>query len=269
MSRRTRPRAPEDAPPVGAPEGLPRRTQALLAAGGGSLLRPLLAAAVVEALLLLAVIRFAPHAGVVRAPHPQRVRIAMVAPKPKPKPPTPKPPPPEPKPPPPPPPKPKPPPPEPKPPPPKPVPRLPPPPVPPKAPPPPPRPHPKPRPHVVRPPPRPQPAPPPMRATPPAPSPAETASAVMRYAAVLNARVQARLVVPQEVQMMHLSGTTVVAIRVAPDGSLLGVSVARSSGVPPIDRAALAAVRSTPLPPFQGDMPRQPVTFDLTVRLRD
>ncbi len=264
MSRRTRPRAPEGAPPS--------RAQALLAGERSSLLRPLLAAAVIEVLLAAAVIGFAPSAGVVRAPHPQRVRIAMLAPKPKSKPPAPKPPPPQPKPPPPPP-KPPPPPPKPvpKPPPPKPAPALPPPPpVPPKAPPPPrprPRPHPrKPQPHVLRPPP---PAPPPVRAAPPAPSPAETASAVMRYAALLNARVQARLVVPEQVQMMRLSGTTVVAIRVAPDGSLLGVSVARSSGVGPIDRAALAAVRATSLPPFHGDMPRGPVTFDLTVRMRD
>ena len=108
-----------------------------------------------------------------------------------------------------------------------------------------------------------------MRAAPPAPTPAETASAVMRYAAVLNARVQGRLVVPAEVQMMQLSGATVVAMQVAPDGRLLGVAVARSSGIPPIDRAALAAVRRTTLPPFTGDMPRHPVTFDLTVRLKD
>ena len=91
----------------------------------------------------------------------------------------------------------------------------------------------------------------------------------MRYAAELNAHVQARLVVPQAVQMMHLSGRVVVAIRVAPDGRVIAVSVARSSGVGPIDRAALAAVRATNLPPFQGDMPRHPVTFDLTVHLRN
>jgi protein TonB len=91
----------------------------------------------------------------------------------------------------------------------------------------------------------------------------------MRYAALLNARVQARLVVPEAVQMMRLSGATVVAIRVAPDGALLGASVARSSGAAPIDRAALAAVRATSLPPFHGDMPQGPVTFDLTVRITD
>ena len=67
---------------------------------------------------------------------------------------------------------------------------------------------------------------------------------------------------PVAVQMMQLSGKTVVAIRVAPDGSVLGVSVARSSGAGPIDRAALATVRATRLPPFGPGMPDHPVTFD-------
>jgi len=139
---------------------------------------------------------------------------------------------------------------------------------PPKAPPPPPRPKPRPRPtpphpHITRPP------PPPPAPVPAAPSAATVASAMMRYAAELNGRVQAGLVVPEDVRMMHLSGHAVVAIRVAPDGQLLGVSIARSSGIGPIDRAALAAVRATRLPAFIGDMPRHPVTFDLTVRLRN
>jgi protein TonB len=92
---------------------------------------------------------------------------------------------------------------------------------------------------------------------------------VMRYAVELNSRVQARLIVPEGVQMMHLSGKTVVAIRVAPDGSLLGASVAHSSGAGPIDRAALATVRATRLPPFGPGMPDHPVTFDLTVRIKN
>jgi len=220
----------------GLPPPLPPRQRRLPA---------ILVALVVELALGAAVIRFAARPGAVVAPHPTRVRLTMLAPKPKPKPPAPKPPPPKPKPPPPP---------------------LPPPP---KAPPPPrpkPRPRPRPtppRPHIARPPP---PPPAPVQA---APSAAAVASATMRYAAALNARVQAGLVVPEDVRMMQLSGRAVVAIRVAPDGQLLGVSIARSSGIGPIDRAALAAVRATRLPAFIGDMPRHPVTFDLTVRLRN
>jgi protein TonB len=244
---------------------------------------PLAVAALLETGLVLALVHFAAPAGVIVAPRPHRVRIALVEPKPpakpKPAPPQPKPPPPKPNPPPPPPkpppPKPKPPPPpkpplKPKPPPPKP---LPPPPLP--KPPPPrlPRPRPKPRhrPHAVhypRPEPQPvRPSPPSAPPTPPGPTPAEVASIVMQYAAILNAHVQANLQVPGMIEMMHLSGRTVVAIRVAPGGQLLQISVARSSGIAAIDRAALDAVRSTALPPFPGGMPRHPVTFTLTVRL--
>ena len=236
MSHRSLPSGGKPASELGLPPPLPRRQRRLPA---------ILVALVVELALGAAVIRFAARPGAVVAPHPTRVRLTMLAPKPKPKPPAPKPPPPKPKPPPPP---------------------LPPPP---KAPPPPrpkPRPRPRPtppRPHIARPPP---PPPAPVQA---APSAAAVASATMRYAAALNARVQAGLVVPEDVRMMQLSGRAVVAIRVAPDGQLLGVSIARSSGIGPIDRAALAAVRATRLPAFIGDMPRHPVTFDLTVRLRN
>ncbi|HVC62431.1 MAG TPA: TonB family protein [Acetobacteraceae bacterium] len=89
----------------------------------------------------------------------------------------------------------------------------------------------------------------------------------MQYAALLNGRVQPRLEVPVLVRMMHLSGAAVLAIRVAPDGRLIGVSVARSSGIGAIDRAAVAAVQATHLPAFLDGMPSHPVTFDLTVRL--
>jgi periplasmic protein TonB len=244
-------------------------------------------AAVLEAGLLFAVIRLAAHPGVVAAPQPAHVRIALIAPappkpppakpKPTPKPPAPKPPAPKP--------------PPPKPPPPKHLPPKPPPPkpLPPK---PPPRPQPAPLPLPPAPPPRPvrQPrrlprirprpvakqvrrphaqlvhaAPTPIQ--PPSPTPAAIASMVLRYAAIVNARVQAHLTVPGMVQMMHLSGATLVAIRVTPGGRLADVSVARSSGIGAIDRAAIAAVRATPLPPFPDGMPQHPVTFDLTVRL--
>lgn len=261
----SKPPAPADREPATRLPGRPRWRPGFL----GSLA----AAALLEVGLFVAVITFAPKSGVIAAPHPQRVRIALEAPKPpKPKPPAPKPkpPPPKPKPPPP---KPKPPPPKPKPPPPKPKPlpppppkRLPPPPKPPPPPPPRPVPRPRPRPVLHRVVPQPQPAPQPV--APPAPSPAAVASMVMRYAAMLNATVQSHLAVPEMVRVMHLSGTTTVAIRVAPDGQLLSVSVLHSSGFGVIDRAAVAAVRGTSMPPFPSGMPHHPITFDLKVRLR-
>ncbi len=283
MPSRPKLRAPESAPSPGAPEPAPssrkptgktdRHAPRLLLARRGSMLRPLAAAAIVEALMLVAVLKFTSQTGAVKAPHPERVKIAMVTPSPKPPPPQPKP-----QPPPSPPPKPQPPPPKPQPAPPPPLPK--PPPLP-QRPPPPPKPvvrrkpvphipvrHAKPRPETPHERVPQQPTPQPVRSAPPEPTPAEAVSAVMQYAAVLNARVQARLKVPEDVEMMHLSGSTVVAIRVAPGGRLLGASVVRSSGAPSIDGAALQAVRSTPLPAFRGDMPHHAVTFELTVRLR-
>lgn len=195
----------------------------------------LAAALVVEAVLAVAVMRFAPQAAPVANHKKDVVKIHMEAP---PKPP--------------------------------PQPMLPPPPLPvaPPKPPPKPIPRPKPRPlprkpvpHVA--PPRPPPPPPQ-----PAVSAAEIESATARYAGMVHQAVQADLQVPRLVEMMHLRGIATVSIRIAPSGTLLGVSIVRSSGAPPIDRAAIASVRATSFPPFSGDMPHHPLDFVLQVKLR-
>lgn len=197
----------------------------------------LAAALVVEAVLAVAVMRFAPQAAPVANHKKDVVKIHMEAP---PKPP--------------------------------PQPMLPPPPLPvaPPKPPPKPIPRPKPRPlprkpvpHVA--PPRPSPPPPPPQ---PAVSAAEIESATARYAGMVHQAVQADLQVPRLVEMMHLRGIATVSIRIAPSGTLLGVSIVRSSGAPPIDRAAIALVRATSFPPFSGDMPHHPLDFVLQVKLR-
>ncbi|MHB1302116.1 MAG: cell envelope integrity protein TolA [Acidiphilium sp.] len=212
----------------------------------------LAAALMVEAVLAVAVMRFAPQAAPVATHKKDVVKIHMEAPpKPLPPPPKPMPPPPQP--------------------------MLPPPPLPvapPKPPPPKPIPRPKPRPlprkpvpHVA--PPRPQPPPPPPPPPPqPAVSAAEIESATARYAGMVHQSVQADLRVPRLVEMMHLRGIATVSIRIAPSGTLLGVSIVRSSGAPPIDRAAIASVRATSFPPFYGDMPHHPLDFVLQVKLR-
>lgn len=218
----------------------------------------LIAALLLEAAATLAFVHFANQAGPVADHRPRVMKIQMLAPPPKPKP---LPPPPKP---------------VPVPPPPK---ALPPPPLPvapPKPIPPPPKPvprplaHPiprprpvKPAPHIVQ--PRPQPPPPP---APPVVSAAEVETATARYAAMVHSSVQADLRVPEMVTMMHLRGVTTVSIEIAPSGALLGVSVLRSSGAPPIDRAALASVRATRFPPFTADMPHHAMAFTLQVKLR-
>ena len=215
--------------------------------------RALGAALIVEILFVIGVVHFANQAGPVADHQPRIMKIQMMAPQPKPRP-LPKPP--------------KPMPPLPKP--------LPPPPLPmaPPKPPPPtpiPRPLPKPRPiahpqpvkpipHVAT----PKPQPPPQQ---PAVSAAEQENATERYAALVHQSVQDDLRVPRQVAMMRLHGITTVAIRVAPSGALLGDSILRSSGFPPIDNAALAAVRATRFPPFSAKMPHHPITFTLRVDL--
>ena len=216
--------------------------------------RALVAALVLEIIAILTFIHFANQAGPVANHRPRIMKIQMLAPPPKPKPlPTP--------------PKPMPPPPKPLPPPPMPL-------APPKPLPPPPKPIPKPRPiphpmkpvpHVAVPKPQPSPPPPPPQ---PVISAAQQESATQRYAALVHQAVQNDLRVPRMVEMMHLRGITTVAIRLAPNGLLHGVSVMRSSGAPPIDRAALAAVRATRFPPFSSKMPHHALTFDLQVKLR-
>lgn len=234
----------------------------------------LLAALILEIALVLFAVWVVPAGGPV-GHHPQVTRIKMLAPPPPPKP---LPPPPKPVQPPPPPPKPIPPPPKAVPPP-KPPPPLPKPPVPVPAP----KPKPKPKPLPK---PRPKPvvkhrrvdhkpkpvphmaAPPPPPAPRPAPVPvAVQESALEAYAGAVHQVVQADLKVPQMVEMMHLSGVTGLALRIAPDGTLLRARVIRSSGTPPIDRAALAAVRATHFPKFTPQMPHHPITVDIAVRL--
>lgn len=107
------------------------------------------------------------------------------------------------------------------------------------------------------------PAPPP----PPAPSPATQQDAIASYAALLRARVQADTRVPEAVRLMHTSGTAVISFRLTPSGQLLSARVAQSSGVDPIDRAALQAVQGGSYPPFTKNMPTHAMAFAVQVHL--
>ncbi|MHB8248527.1 MAG: energy transducer TonB [Acidithiobacillus sp.] len=107
------------------------------------------------------------------------------------------------------------------------------------------------------------PAPPP----PPAPSPATQQDAIASYAGLLRARVQADTRVPEAVRLMHTSGTALISFRLTPSGQLLSARVAQSSGVGPIDRAALRAVQGGSYPPFTKDMPKHVMAFAVQVHL--
>lgn len=229
---------------------LPMNPPPLRLGGRDRFLPSLGVALIFEAVLILGFMRVSSMKAATKSAHPHIVKIQMLAP-PKPIPPPPKP---VPKPPPP------------LPPPPKlvtkPLPKLP-----------PPKPIPKPRP-VHHPKPKAKPVPhieqPVQPPVPPVPviSEAEQASATDIYAAGLRSRVQAHTQVPEAVTMMHLRGVTTLRIEIAPSGALMSVSILHSSGIPPIDRAAIASVRSTGFPPFSRKMPKRPMIFTLLVRLR-
>lgn len=183
------------------------------------------------------------------------------------------------------------------PPPPEPPPPEPPPPEPPPPAPPPPAPEPPPPPEPAPPPPAPEPPPPPPKAPPrpvtpprhpPVPRPAEPVAPAIEapptpavpavsaaveanvtavYAAALRARVQANLVVPSVVRMLGRGGISRVAIKLAPNGALLAVTLTGPSGSSEIDEAALKSVRGSQFPPFPTEMQQHPMTFALTVRI--
>lgn len=102
---------------------------------------------------------------------------------------------------------------------------------------------------------------------PPQPSATQIASALSRYAALLRVRVQSDLRVPEEVRLMGLQGKAKITFRLEPDGTVVWVSLARSSGLRVIDRAALRAVREADFPPFLKDMPHRATTFVIEVRI--
>jgi len=115
------------------------------------------------------------------------------------------------------------------------------------------------------------PNPPVVAPTPPPPPPAPSLSAqktaIAQYAALVRAQVQAKARVPEAVRLMRLSGMAVIAFELKPSGSLVWARIAQSSGVHPIDKAALVAVRGGAYPPFTKNMPKKPTVFDVEVHL--
>ncbi len=64
-------------------------------------------------------------------------------------------------------------------------------------------------------------------------------------------------------------GTVVARLIIARDGRLLGISIARSSGFPVLDKGVLETFRAgAPYPRIPNDIPGDPVTFTLPVTSR-
>ena len=107
--------------------------------------------------------------------------------------------------------------------------------------------------------------------SPPRPAPIPEAvqeNAIEAYASVVHDAVQADLQVPDTVAMMQLSGTTKIALNIAPNGNLLSTTIIESSGIAMIDSAALVTVRATHFPTFSGKMPNYPITIEISVRMK-
>ena len=87
------------------------------------------------------------------------------------------------------------------------------------------------------------------------------------YAAMIRKRIQANVRMPESVRGTHVGGAAVISFGLTPSGHMLTVQVARSSGSSIINRAAMNAVKGVRFPPFTKDMPRHPLTFEVTVNL--
>ena len=92
-------------------------------------------------------------------------------------------------------------------------------------------------------------------------------TALQHYAADLRGRVQSNLHVTSAISALNLSGDTMVAITITPDGHMQNVAVNKSSGISLIDKLALETVRATSFAPFSDEMPKDTLTFLLKVHV--
>ena len=109
-------------------------------------------------------------------------------------------------------------------------------------------------------------APPTPKPAPPAP-PAPRTDGIPIYGAQVHDIIQANQNVPPALATLGVSGTAYVRIIVAPNGSVIAASIARSSGNPLIDQTALDHARQAHLNPFNADMPTTDEAFLIPVEI--
>ena len=102
---------------------------------------------------------------------------------------------------------------------------------------------------------------------PPPAAPVQNSSGVGPYARALHGEIEANVEVPAAIEQLGLSGTAVVTFMITPQGALVNARVARSSGNPLIDQAALAAVRRTSYHAFTSNMPTQALPFTVPIEI--
>ena len=64
------------------------------------------------------------------------------------------------------------------------------------------------------------------------------------------------------------SGTVVIEVTIVRSGAVRSARVARSSGNPPLDLAALAAVSTAPYPPLPASIADDALTLQIPFRVR-
>ncbi|MDN2568354.1 energy transducer TonB, partial [Aquibium sp. A9E412] len=92
-------------------------------------------------------------------------------------------------------------------------------------------------------------------------------AAVSNYPGKVVAKLRRALRYPAEARRQRLRGEVQVAFTVSRDGGVAALRVARSSGSPVLDRAALDTVRrAAPFPPIPAAAGRASWSFSLPLR---
>ncbi|QPB18526.1 energy transducer TonB [Rhizobium sp. 007] len=93
-------------------------------------------------------------------------------------------------------------------------------------------------------------------------------AAVANYPGKVQSRIRRAVKVPTEYKRMSASMSVRVRLTIGGDGSLVSLSVARSSGIPELDQAVVAGVRrASPFPPLPSEWGKPSWTFTQDVQI--
>ena len=93
-------------------------------------------------------------------------------------------------------------------------------------------------------------------------------AAVANYPGKVQSRIRRAVRVPSEYKRMSASMNVRVRLTIGGDGSLTGLSVARSSGIPELDQAVVSGVqRASPFPPLPPEWGKPSWTFTQEVQV--
>lgn len=110
---------------------------------------------------------------------------------------------------------------------------------------------------------------PPPPAPPPQPKPPKPDSAAVKatFESLVREAIQDAVHYPEAARLMHLEGRVLVSFHYL-DGQVSQVRVVTSSTMPPLDQAALRAVRAAPYPATPAALAGRPMDFTIWVRFK-